>query len=122
MDSLNLIMIRDKIKNKEYFEYFIDDRCKSIEKRVNKLKIGQINADRIVPVKQAMSSSYLQIVSAKFSLGIKSIEKMKIDVFHGIKFINEALHNNFSKLDCNIYLKEEKVQSLSYKVFEKYQI
>ncbi|MCV6631682.1 MAG: PoNi-like cognate immunity protein [Flavobacteriaceae bacterium] len=90
--------MRDTFKNEEYFRDFIDNRYKSLEKRVTKLERGQINPDRIVPVQQAMASSYLQISSAKYSLGIDSIQKIKADVFRGITLLDRSLIKNNGKV------------------------
>lgn len=90
--------MRDTLKNEHYFVDFIDNRYKSLEKRVIKLESGQINPDRIVPVHQAMASSYLQISSAKYSLETESIQKIKADISKGIKLVDKALVENNGKV------------------------
>ncbi|CAD0001367.1 PoNe immunity protein domain-containing protein [Flavobacterium salmonis] len=89
--------MRDKLKDKDYFESFINNEYQSIEKRINKLKIGEIKEDRIQSVKKAMTYSYLQIIGAKYSLGIRSFEEMKNDLCNGIQLLNECMVNNNGK-------------------------
>lgn len=98
--------MRDKLKDKDYFKSFIDNEYQSIEKRINKFKIGEIKEDRILSVKKAMTYSYLQIIGAKYSIGVTSFEELKNDICNGIQLLNEAIVDNNGKIHAgnNIFL------------------
>ena len=127
MDSLknSNINMRDKLKDESYFDSFLDDTYKSLEKRIVKLNSGLIKDERIIPVKKAMSSSYLHIIHAKFSNG-DYLEKLKSDFHNGIKLMNESLTSNNGKVHVTknqyldqyyIHIYQEVLQYLSLAYF-----
>ncbi len=90
--------MRDTQKDKNYFEAFIDSEYSSIEKSLNMLNAGEIKEDRIQSVKKMTTYSYLQIIGAKYSLGLASFEEMKNDLCNGIQFLNESFIDNNGKI------------------------
>ena len=99
--------MRDTLKDKKYFQSLIDNRYKSLEKRFNKLKEGMIAPDRLIPVKEAMYRTYLEIVFAKYSVSVNQIRE---DVIAGIKLLNESLINNNGK----VYIKDHEYADQYY--------
>lgn len=62
-------MIRDKIKNEQYFDNFITQLYRSQEKRYEKFNEKKIKQDRLPIVKHDMSINYLRLIVAKYSRG-----------------------------------------------------
>jgi hypothetical protein len=89
--------MRDKLKDKNYFETFIEDQYRGLSDRIIKLKNGLIANERIIPVKEDMTYSYLRIIAAKYSLGVATFEEMKIDLCKGIQLLNECMVDNNGK-------------------------
>lgn len=94
--------MRDKLKEKIYFLSFIEERNNSLKKRINRLETGLIKPERVIAVKQTMASSYLQVLTAKFSSGVALKELIK-DCYSGIKLLNESLINDNGK----VYISKE---------------
>lgn len=62
-------MVRDKIKNKEYYDNYIVNLERRINKRKEKFNNNLIDESRIKIVKRAMSGQYLNLLKARFSNG-----------------------------------------------------
>lgn len=99
--------MRDNLKDVKYFHSFIEERYSSLKKRTNKLEAGLIKPERILAVKQAMASSYLQIMTANFSSG-STQDVLKNDCLDGIELLSESLRNNNGKVHVidNKYLNQ----------------
>lgn len=61
--------MRDKIYNEEYFEKFILEESNRIDKFLTKLCNGEVNSERILPVKAKVHDLQLGILIAKYSKG-----------------------------------------------------
>ena len=61
--------MRDKIKNAEYFDGFIEEDSVRIKKFVGKLEAGEVKSERIFPVKAKVHDMKLGILIAKYSKG-----------------------------------------------------
>lgn len=59
--------MRDKIYNEEYFEKFILEESNRIDKFSTKLCNGEVNSERILPVKTKVHDLQLGILIAKYS-------------------------------------------------------
>lgn len=62
-------MVRDKIKDVQYFNVFINEDMQRIEKFKNKLNNNEVKKDRILPVKTAIHDLKLGILIARYSKG-----------------------------------------------------
>lgn len=62
--------MRDTIKDKLYFERYIQSSEASYKKRVEKLRNGKIKHSRIRPVKIDMIRRLIRTIAAKYSLGL----------------------------------------------------
>lgn len=62
-------MLRDKLKNDDYFNSYIDTKNNSVQWFENKLENGEVKENRILPVKDAANSDRMMIVIAKYSRG-----------------------------------------------------
>lgn len=85
--------MRDKIKDKKYFDEFIDKLKTSQERRFDKLKSNKIKNDRISSVKRDMSKNYLKIIFAKYSREDDTNE-LKSDLQNAIVLFSESWHKN----------------------------
>ncbi|WP_189328074.1 PoNe immunity protein domain-containing protein [Flavobacterium sp. LM4] len=92
--------MRDKLKDKNYFESLINSRYKSMDKSLNMLNDGLIKDDRILSVKKMMTYDCLQIIGAKYSIGAASSQELKNDISNGIQLLNEAIVDNKGKIDA----------------------
>jgi len=71
MDPLRLDMLRDKIKDKIYFENFLK-KLEDIDKKTDeKIRSGNVNLERIIPVRTSMINSLIRRMKAKYSLGLE---------------------------------------------------
>lgn len=86
-------MIRDNIKNENYFITLINEREKATDKRILKLSQGLIKPDRITKVNLNLLSTFIDIIKTKYSLGI-AIEELKIDYSKCVDFISKHWANN----------------------------
>jgi hypothetical protein len=82
-------MTRDTRQDLKHFHADISQREKSHNKRLEKLKKGQIKTERLIPVKQAMAANMLGKVVAKYSAG-ESIVDMKEDLGLVADLISES--------------------------------
>ena len=89
--------MRDNLKDVKYFHSFIEERYGSLKKRINKLETGLIKPERVIAVKEAMASSYLQIMIASFSSG-STRNELKSDFHDGVELLSESLINNNGKV------------------------
>ncbi len=88
-------MVRDTIKDKDYFNDFIDRLKKSQEKRYEKFSKNSIKEDRIPIVKYDMSNNYLRMVIAKYSRGDNMFtSEILTDLHNAIKLLDESWHKN----------------------------
>ena len=69
--------MRDKIKNKQYFDEFIIEDHARILNLSKKIEEGKIQEARIVPVKQGIFRIKLGIIIAKYSRG-DSIQDLEL--------------------------------------------
>ena len=81
--------MRDNLKDKEYFESFINRSYLSHNKRVDKIKSNIIAKDRIDTVKSDMSCNKLRESIAKFSMGY-SLNKVLPDFYNSIDLAEEG--------------------------------
>jgi len=89
--------MRDKLKKSKYFKSFIDNCYNSLKNRKSKFASGLIKPEREISVKQAMISSYLHIITAKFSNGEK-ISNLHDDLDMAIPLIPETYGSNHGKV------------------------
>lgn len=62
--------MRDKIKDKSYFDSFLH-KLENIDKKTEeKINSGNVNPERIIPVRMSMISSLIRRMKAKYSLGL----------------------------------------------------
>lgn len=61
--------MRDKLKDMEYFNNFIDEELARVNNFSNNLKNGEIKADRILPVKMKIHDLKIGILIARYSKG-----------------------------------------------------
>lgn len=69
-------MIRDKIKNIEYFDSFIEEDTSRIKKFTDKLNSNEVKEERILPVKTKIHDLNLGILIARYSKG-EELNQMK---------------------------------------------
>jgi len=82
-------MLRDQIRDKNYFEKIIFEKETSNQTWLAKCNIGEVKEDRIPFVRRNLSWTYLTIISAKYSAGY-CIENLLADWKEGIKLIHES--------------------------------
>ena len=63
--------MRDTLKSKKYFDEFIEEDSKRIEKFVLKLEKGEVRQERVLPVKCKIHDLKLGILIARYSKGDK---------------------------------------------------
>ena len=61
--------MRDKIKDIEYFNTFINEDLARVKKFSDKLENGEVKEDRILPVKSKVHDLKLGIMIARYSKG-----------------------------------------------------
>jgi len=61
--------MRDKLKNEQYFDEFIEEDSERIKKFISKLEKGEVRKDRIFPVKCKIHDLELGILIARYSKG-----------------------------------------------------
>lgn len=69
-------MIRDRIKDFNYFDVFIEEDSQRIDKFTSKLNNGEVKEERIFPVKTKIHDLKLGVLIAKYSQG-ESLEILK---------------------------------------------
>jgi hypothetical protein len=89
--------MRDTLKDENYFKAFIQTSYQIIAESTDRLKAGLIAADRIQSSTKAKTYSYLQIIGAKYSMGVTNIEEMQKDLCNGIQLLNECMVDNNGK-------------------------
>lgn len=72
--------MRDKLKDKEYFNSIILDINESIERKISWIEIGKTQKDKINFSKRSIVWDYLSLICAKYSLGLT-----KIDIINDLK-------------------------------------
>ncbi len=79
--------MRDKIKDIEYFNSFIDEETERVEFFLENLESGEVDPERIHPVKSMVHDLKLGIMVAKYSKGdnLSTLEKEYLDLLHGWK-------------------------------------
>lgn len=99
--------MRDKLKNKLYFDTFINDLNNRIQKRHDKLKNNLIKPDRIQSVKKSMCFQYSLILKAKYCRGDNMFTE---DIIDNYKAIVTLLSDYSEKENSNIlfYLNKDK--------------
>src|SRR5690606_23624519 len=90
-------MVRDKHRDQEHFLLVIKTKTESHENRVRKLEQGQINAERIITVKQSMAANLIQKVVSKYSLGL-SVNDLTEDLSTIVDLIEESWVSGARKL------------------------
>lgn len=70
--------MRDIIKTREYFDEFILEETKRIEKFQARIKNGTLKSDRLIPVNYKIIQIKIGIIIAKYSRG-DSIEDIKLE-------------------------------------------
>lgn len=63
--------MRDTLKSKKYFDEFIEEDSKRIERFVLKLEKGEVRQERVLPVKRKIHDLKLGILIARYSKGDK---------------------------------------------------
>ncbi|MEZ4907013.1 MAG: DUF1910 domain-containing protein [Saprospiraceae bacterium] len=71
-------MVRDKLRSNEYFDEFIEQRLKGIEKSKERISNGIVSKERIPTVFKRFGASKLRILVAKYSGGY-SLSEIKAD-------------------------------------------
>lgn len=112
--------MRDKLKNLDYFRSFIEEETETIDFFINKLESGELDEDRIIPVKTEIQNTQLGILIAKYSMGA-AIDELKY-LFAGISNEWDAVYStaNYNKkikmlslmVLLNVDIKEEMVTLL----------
>ena len=69
--------MRDKIKNKQYFDAFITEDCARILKLSKRIEAGKVQKARIILVKKGIFLIELGIIIARYSRG-DAIEDLKL--------------------------------------------
>ena len=86
-------MIRDKIKDKSYFESFLH-KLEDIDKKTEeKISSGNVNPERIIPVRMSMINSLIRRMKAKYSLGLP-IHTMLDEYNEALNLIEENWSGN----------------------------
>jgi len=90
------ITIRDKRKDIQYFNRFIDEETKRVKFFTKNLKNGKVNPERIRSVKSTIHDLKLGIMIAKYSRGddLSILEKEYLDLLDGWKDIWEPDYYN----------------------------
>lgn len=71
-------MIRDQLKNKNYFDMYIEEEADDVNWYNNKLSNHELNEDRVLSVKDAVISAKINIIIARYSRG-DNLETLKND-------------------------------------------
>jgi len=91
--------MRDKIRDKEYFDKSISMFYESIERVSNWVEIGKTPTERVNHVKRSIVQSYISILKCKYSIGL-SKEAIVQDLKNRIQKCYESW-DGFWKLDYN---------------------
>ncbi|MEL6562749.1 MAG: PoNe immunity protein domain-containing protein [Bacteroidota bacterium] len=90
-------MVRDKHRGKEHFIFDVNTKSASHKKRVKKLELGQIQQDRVKPLKQLMATNLIQKAVSNYSLGC-SISDLNEDFISILDLIEESWTEGARKL------------------------
>ncbi|WP_298427944.1 PoNe immunity protein domain-containing protein [uncultured Kordia sp.] len=84
-------MVRDIIKDKDYFEEIIRRDYSRLNKRIKKIEEGQIKPERENIVKDSMSGTYKNIIISRYSLGdnMSSAEVLS-DYMNAVELMDET--------------------------------
>jgi len=99
-------MIRDKLKEKKYFDALIEKHYESFNRRNNKLQKGLIKHERIKVVKKSLSDSYINLLKAKYSRGDKLSVSIIEDYKNAALLMKEYWYEGH--LGVNFYIKNRK--------------
>lgn len=86
--------MRDTLKSKKYFDEFIEEDSKRIEKFVLKLEKGEVRQERVLPVKRKIHDLKLGILIARYSKGdkISVLKNAFIELYReGKKFSSQSI-------------------------------
>ena len=99
------IDMRDKIKDIEYFNTFINEDLARVKKFSDKLENGEVKEDRILPVKSKVHDLKLGIMIAGYSKGdeLTLLEEENLDLL--AEWYNE---------DCGCYEAHKSKQNIYY--------
>lgn len=88
--------MRDKVKNIEYFNQFIEEDSMRVERFLDKLKKGEVKEERILPVKSKVHELRLGILIARYSKGdeLSLLEKEYLDLVAEWKDVWEPEYYN----------------------------
>lgn len=91
--TLNQLIMRDKLKDKEYFEEYLKSSLERHQRGLEKLKSGSVNEDRIIPAQLNQLDSLIKRIGAFYSSGLP-IEDMKTILFEAIDLCSEYWAGN----------------------------
>lgn len=86
--------MRDTLKSKKYFDEFIEEDSKRIERFVLKLEKGEVRQERVLPVKRKIHDLKLGILIARYSKGdkISVLKNAFIELYReGKKFSSQSI-------------------------------
>ena len=79
--------MRDQIKDKKYFETFLN-KLETLDKQTEeKITSGNVNPDRILPVRLSMINSLVRRISAKYSSGM-TLDDLLAEYFEAVNLIS----------------------------------
>jgi hypothetical protein len=94
--------MRDTLKNKEYFEEYIENKYRLSKKRFDRLYNNEISKERIPIALADESRKYLEVVIAKYSAGY-SVKYLHKDYDTAVDY----MHQSWMVLDNRAYLKDQ---------------
>lgn len=105
--------MRDKIKDIEYFNKFIEEDMARVNKFVNKLENGEVDQERILPVKAMVHDLKLGILVARYSKGddLSLLEKNFLELLGEWKGVWEPdyYNKNLKMISLGILFGADKV-------------
>ena len=117
------IDMRDKIKDIEYFNTFINEDLARVKKFSDKLENGEVKEDRILPVKSKVHDLKLGIMIAGYSKGdeLTLLEEEYLDLFYDyfgydIVPIAEVEYEDFICLDFRVNKQNPEIVYWNYEL------
>lgn len=87
------MMVRDRLKDKTYFEAYLSKLEFLDERTEAKLANNEIRADRVVPVVMGLIGSLVDRMTAKYSLGVPVIEMLE-EYHQAVEWIHDYWPGN----------------------------
>jgi hypothetical protein len=111
-------MMRDKLKDEDYFKRYSDSCVSRLEKNINKLQNNEIREDRVSAVEFNIIRTAVKLITSLYSLGV-SIEDLSMEIRKIIGYMEKNWKPEKTKVEAKVGNKFElwdqyRVESYEY--------